>query len=125
MDITGIGEAATAAQKILGMIFPDKTAEENAKLAATLSLLNAQTAIDNTEAASSDPLQHWRGGMGWVCVAGYAWNFVAQPLINVFAAIAGHPLNLPALDITQLSVLTLGMLGLTAAHVTGQINGVK
>jgi hypothetical protein len=125
VDITGIGEAATAAQKILGMIFPDKTAEENAKLAATLSLLNAQTAIDNTEAASSDPLQHWRGGMGWVCVAGYAWNFVVQPLINVFAAIAGHPLNLPALDITQLSVLTLGMLGLTAAHVTGQINGVK
>ena len=90
MDITGIGEAATAAQKIIGMFFPDKTAEEQAKLSASLSLLTAQTDINKVEAASSDRLQHWRGGLGWVCSFSYAYNFVLQPLIVACAAIAKH-----------------------------------
>jgi len=125
VDVSGIGEVATAAQKILGMIFPDKTEVEISKLSAAVGLLNAQTTIDNTEAASTDPLQHWRGGLGWVCVAGYAYNFVIQPLTNMTATLFGHPLAMPPLDITQLSGLTLGMLGLGAMHVVGQINGVK
>ena len=123
MDLTGIGEAATAAQKIMGMFFPDKTAEEQQKLAATLALLNAQTDIDKAEAQSSDPLQHWRGGLGWVCTAGYAYQFVLQPLLVAATHIAGHPVQLPELDLGQLSTLTLGMLGLGTLHVAERIKG--
>lgn len=123
MDLTGIGEAATAAQKIIGMFFPDRTAEDQQKLAATLSLLNAQTDIDKAEAQSSDPLQHWRGGLGWVCTAGYAYQFVLQPLIVAVTHIAGHPVQLPELDLGQLSTLTLGMLGLGTLHVAERIKG--
>lgn len=123
MDLTGIGEAATAAQKIIGMFFPDRTAEDQQKLAATLSLLNAQTDIDKAEAQSSDPLQHWRGGLGWVCTAGYAYQFVLQPLIVAVAHIAGHLVQLPELDLGQLSTLTLGMLGLGTLHVAERIKG--
>lgn len=115
VDLSGLGEAATAAQKILGMFFPDKTAEENSKLAATLALLNSQTDIDKAEAQSSDPLQHWRGGLGWVCVLAYFNNFVLAP----WAASYGHPL--PLLDTTTLGELTLGMLGLGAMHVTEKL----
>ena len=123
MDLTGIGDAATAVQKIISMFFPDKTAEEQQKLAASLALLNAQTDIDKAEAQSSDPLQHWRGGLGWVCTAGYAYQFVLQPLIVAVTHIAGHPTQLPELDLGQLSTLTLGMLGLGTLHVAERIKG--
>ena len=123
MDITAVGAVADAAKGILGMIFPNKTEEEKAQLAAALALIQSQTDIDKAEAQSSDPLQHWRGGLGWVCVAGYAWNFVLQPLINAGATIAGHPVSLPGLDIGPLATLTLGMLGLGGLHVAERIKG--
>jgi hypothetical protein len=124
-DLTGLGEVATSAEKILGMIFPDKTQIETQKMAGALALITAQTAIDNTEAASTDPLQHWRGGLGWVCVAGYAYNFFLQPVFVDLTSLIGHPVPLHALDITQLVALTTGMLGLGTMHVVGQIKGVK
>ena len=123
MDITGIGEAATAAQKVIGMFFPDKTAEDQAKLAASMALITAQTDIDKAEASSSDPLQHWRGGLGWVCTFAYAWNFILQPLIIAGAAVVGQRLALPPLDIGPLATLTLGMLGLGGLHVAERIKG--
>ena len=121
----GIGQAATAVQKIVGMFFPDKTEEEKSKLSAIVGLLSAQTDIDKAEAQSSDPLQHWRGGLGWVCVAGYAYNFVIEPLAVAGAALVGHPVNLPPLDLGQLATLTLGMLGLGTLHVTERIKGAS
>jgi hypothetical protein len=125
MDLTGIGEAATAAKSIIGMFFPDKTEEEKMQLGAALAVLQQQTDIDKAEAQSSDPLQHWRGGLGWVCVMGYFWNFVAQPLVNAVAAACGHPLNLPPMDIGPLATLTLGMLGLGGLHVAERIKGAS
>lgn len=121
MDLTGIGEVAAAAKGILGMIFPDKTAEDQAKLAAALALITAQTDVDKAEAQSTDPLQHWRGGLGWVCVMGYAWNFVLQPITLAVCHIFNHPVVLPSLDIEPLITLTVGMLGLGGLHAYQQV----
>lgn len=123
MDLTGIGEAAQAAKGIIGMFFPDKTEEEKAQLSAALAVLQSQTDIDKAEAQSSDPLQHWRGGLGWVCAFAYGYNFVLQPLMVAFSALAGHPVQLPTLDIGPLATLTLGMLGLGGLHVAERVKG--
>jgi hypothetical protein len=123
MDLMGLGSVADAASKIIGTIFPDKTEIEKAQLAASLALIQAQTDVDKAEAQSSDPLQHWRGGLGWVCVMGYFWNFVALPLTLAGAKISGHPIELPPLDIGPLATLTLGMLGLGGLHVAERIKG--
>jgi hypothetical protein len=124
LDFSGVGAVATAAQKIVGMFFPDKTVEEQSKLSAALAMLTAQTDIDKTEAASSDPLQHWRGGLGWVCVAAYLYNFVLEPLMEGGAVIVtGHQLPFPILNIEPLATLTLGMLGLGALHVAERVKG--
>ncbi len=125
MDLTGIGAVATAAKGILGMIFPDKTEEEKAKLAAALAMVQAQTDIDKAEAQSTDPIQHWRGGAGWCCVFGMAYNFILQPLLRDVSTLLGHPIVLQALNIGPLMTLLGGMLGLGAMHVYGQVSGVK
>lgn len=123
LDLIGVGAVAESAEKILGMFFPDKTEIEVKKLAASLSLLNAQTDIDKAEAQSTDPLQHWRGGLGWVCVAAYGFNFVIQPLVVAVSHIVARPIELPMIDIEPLATLTLGMLGLGGLHVAERIKG--
>lgn len=131
-DVGGIGAVADAAKSILGMIFPDKTQEERDKIALAMVQINnlqaqvmGQLEIDKAEAQSSDPLQHWRGGLGWVCTAAYAYNFVIEPLIVMLTAVAGHPIALKALDIEPLAALTLGMLGLGGLHVAERVKGAS
>ncbi len=116
MDITGIGTAAEAAEKILGMFFPDKTTIEVQKMSAAFAMLQSQTDIDKAEAQSSDPLQHWRGGLGWVCTLAYLNNFILVPWATAFGA------HVPAIDIGPLAALTAGMLGLGGMHVYQQVN---
>jgi hypothetical protein len=116
-DAAGIGETVSSVKGILGMFFPDKTESEKNQLAAAFAIIKSQTDIDQAEAQSSDPLQHWRGGLGWVCVAGYAYNFVLQPLLHPWV-----PQLLP-LDIGPLATLTLGMLGLGGLHVAERVKG--
>ncbi|MFB9123283.1 hypothetical protein E2553_00295 [Paraburkholderia dipogonis] len=115
---------------VIDRIWPDPTQAAAAKLqllqlqqTGELAQITGQMQINQSEAQSTDPLQHWRGGMGWVCVSGYAWNFVLQPLTNAVAQIMGHPLNLPPMDLSELSTLTLGMLGLGGLHVAERIKG--
>lgn len=116
IDVAGVGAVATAAKGILGMIFPDKTEIETQKMAAAFALIQNQTTIDNTEAASTDPLQHWRGGLGWVCTLAYLNNFIIVPWATAFGA------HVPIIDFAPLAALTAGMLGLGGMHVYEQVN---
>lgn len=125
LDITGIGAAASAVEAIVDHFVPNKTEEQKAQMSAMVTAMQAQTAIDQAEAQSTDPLQHWRGGLGWVCSFAYAWNFVLQPLIIAISALVQHPVQLPPLDIGPLATLTMGMLGLGGLHVAERVKGVS
>lgn len=130
MALDPITAVSNVVGQVIDRVWPDPAQAAAAKLqllqlqqTGELAQITGQMAINQAEASSSDPLQHWRGGMGWVCVAGYAWNFVLEPLANAIATLLGHPLNLPPLDISELSTLTLGMLGLGGLHVAERIKG--
>jgi hypothetical protein len=123
MALDPVTGALDLASTIVNKIWPDKSAQEQQQLAAVLAMVQGQMAIDQAEATSTDPLQHWRGGLGWVCVMGYFWNFVGEPLTNAVSLAIGHPLTLPGLDIGPLATLTLGMLGLGGLHVAAQMKG--
>lgn len=132
MPIDPISAVSDVVGKVIDRVWPDPAQAAAAKLqllqlqqTGELAQITGQMAINQAEATSTDPLQHWRGGMGWVCVSGYAWNFVLRPLLIAGTAIAGHPVVLPEMDITQLSTITLGMLGLGVMHMTQQIKGVQ
>jgi hypothetical protein len=122
MALDPITAGLDLASTIVGKIWPDKSAQEQAQLSAVLSMITAQTDIDKAEASNPDPLEHWRGGLGWVCVLGYFWNFFGEPVTNAVAVAIGHPMNLPPMDLGQLSTLTLGMLGLGGMHAWQTVN---
>ena len=127
MDVTGIGEAATAVKDVLGMFFPDKTEEEKAKIAAVFQMAQIQAEADEAQtkvnaAAAAVQGFTFRDGAGWVCVAGFAVN-VLRPLIAWAFAIGGHPVNLPEMDTTQTLPMLLGLLGLGGMHTYQSVKG--
>lgn len=58
---------------------------------------------------------HFRDGAGWVCVAGFAL-VVLRPLVEWGAALAGHPLTLPAIDTSETTPMLVALLGLGGYH---------
>lgn len=103
---------------VIDRVWPDKSAEEKARLADELQRDLANLKVDEVEAAQPGP--HFRDGAGWVCVGALALNSTARPVIEWAAALMGHPTTLPALDISQLWTMLMALLGLSGMHVYQQ-----
>ncbi|MES2346300.1 MAG: hypothetical protein V4641_01895, partial [Pseudomonadota bacterium] len=58
------------------------------------------------------------------CGAAFAYKFVLAPAGAFAMAAAGHPINLPVLDFTEMSTILLGMLGLGGMRTVEKIKGV-
>lgn len=88
---------------------------ELAQLAADTDLAKGQLAI-NTEEAKSDSLfvAGWRPFIGWTCGVGFSMQFVVGPILTWGAALAGHPVEFPKLDLSEMMPMLFGMLGLGA-----------
>lgn len=123
MALDPITAGLDLASTIVGKIWPDKSALEQQQLAGALAAITAQTDINKAEAQSTDPMQHWRGGLGWVCVAGFAWNYVLCGAITTIATLMHNPVVLAKMDMSELSTLTMGMLGLGGLHVFERVKG--
>ena len=126
MDITGLGAVADLANTVINKIFPDKSAEEKAQLALTLTVIQGQFDTNKAEAASPSAfVAGWRPFVGWVCGAGFGIQFVIGPLAEWLSGIAGHPVKVPPMDLGTMMPLLLGMLGLGGMRTTEKINGVN
>lgn len=112
--------------KMLGMIpnpeerQKQKLAMEAALQAAALQAAQSQLDINKVEAASPSLfVAGWRPAVGWVCVCGLGWQFVALPLLSYLVSVAATIWHftippLPALDNSTLYPLLTSMLGLGA-----------
>ena len=133
MSLTGIGEIANLASNIANKFFPDKSQEEKDALALQIQQMTvasqeriAQMDVNKAEAANASTfVAGWRPFIGWVCGSAFAWTFILAPMVTYGAALAGHPLSLPALDLSQLSPVLMGMLGLGAMRTVEKVNGIK
>ncbi len=87
---------------------------EGQMLAAMTSLVQGQLEINKIEAQHTSVfVAGWRPGIGWICGAALAWNFILQPIGTWAAFIAGVELEgMPTLDTGELTTILLGMLGL-------------
>jgi len=133
MDLTGLGSIADLASGIIDKIWPDPTKAAEAK-AALLQAQQAgafkamdqdfQLALEQVKANAAEAAQpgfHFRDGAGWVCVIAFASNFILRPLVTWGSSLAGHPVDLPQLDVSQLTPMLLGLLGLGGMHMYEQV----
>ena len=124
-DITGLGAVADLATTVIGKIWPDKSEQEKQQLAAAVTLIQGQIAINQAEASNpSIFVSGWRPAIGWVCGMACAWNWVGLPVVKMGMAIYGHPLALSPADIGEMMPILLGMLGLGGLRTAEKINGV-
>lgn len=125
MDATGIGAVADLASTVISRLWPDKTEQERAQLAAALTIVQGQLDANKAEAASPSAFTSgWRPGVGWVCVAALACQYIARPLVQWGGIVSGHPLpDLPGID-DNLWQLMLGLLGLGGLRSYEKVKGV-
>lgn len=94
-------------------------------LAADVQSRQAQAEVNKVEAASSNMfVAGWRPGVGWTCGLGLFVQFVIRPFAIWGAALAGHNITFPELDMGTLITLLFGMLGLGSLRTYEKINGV-
>src|SRR4051794_35420203 len=91
---------------LLDRLIPDKSAAAAAKAqlaqletTGELQGILAQLDVNKQEAASQSVfVAGWRPFIGWVCGSGLATQFVIAPLVTWIAALIGHPIVFPSLD---------------------------
>lgn len=133
MSLTGIGEVATAIGGIVNKFLPDKSQEERDALTRELAqmqfdqaVIQSQTDTNKAEATNTSVfVAGWRPFVGWVCGSAFAWSFVVGPLVSYAARLLGATAQLPALDLSQLSPVLMGMLGLGAMRTVEKVSGIK
>jgi hypothetical protein len=133
MSIIGIGEIAQAVGGIVNKFLPDKSQEEKDALTRELAqlqfdqaVIQSQTDTNKAEASNNSVfVAGWRPFVGWVCGCAFAWAFVAGPLVSYAARLLGATVALPVLDLSQLSPVLMGMLGLGAMRTVEKVNGIK
>jgi hypothetical protein len=124
-DLTGLGSVADLAGTVISRIWPDKSEQEKQQLAAAVSLVQGQIAINQAEASNPSVfVSGWRPAIGWVCGMACAWNWIGLPIVKAGLAIYGHPLQLNPADISEMMPILLGMLGLGGLRTMEKVNGV-
>lgn len=113
---------------------PNKSKDQAAQLAAELqqaqieaNLAIEQIKVNAVEAANpSTFVSGARPFMMWVCGMAFAWMYVAAPILTWFVVLCGHsPPVLPLLDMSQLTSLLVGMLGLSGYRTYEKVKGVS
>lgn len=99
--------------KILDKFIPDAdTKQQIAHELATMSqkhiheIAKAQIEVNKEEARGNWFQSSWRPATAWVCVAGFAINFLISPLAAPFG------IDIPQADTSTMLPVLMGMLGL-------------
>ena len=110
-----------AVTDIVGRFLPENKEERakaerqiQAKLTEHLAKIDlAQLDINKQEAAHrSIFVAGWRPFIGWACGFALAWTYVVTPILHFILAQTGHLIDLPAMDMSQMMPVLMGMLGL-------------
>jgi hypothetical protein len=127
-----IPQLLPAVTDIVGRFLPEN-AEERAKAerAIKASLTEhlakvdlAQIEVNREEAKGNWFQSSWRPLTGWTCAAALAWTYLFQPMISFVLAQFGLLVDLPALDMSAMMPILLGMLGLGSLRSWERTKGV-
>jgi len=121
-----------AVTDIVGRFLPEDKEERakaeraiKAQLTAHLAQVDlAQIDVNKLEARGNWFQSSWRPLTGWTCAASLAWTYLLQPMASFVLAQTGHLVDLPALDMSQMMPILLGMLGLGGLRSWERTKGV-
>lgn len=92
---------------------------------AQLASQAQQTDTNKVEAASTSIfVSGWRPFVGWVCGAGFGYQFLFSPVLGYVSAIFHGPIP-PSIDVSALSTMLTGMLGFGAMRTYEKIKGIN
>lgn len=125
-DLTGLGSVADLANAVVARIWPDKTEQEKAQLAAAVTLVQGQLSVNQAEASNPSVfVAGWRPFIGWVCGAALVYHYIVRPMLPWLLAMFGKPVPpIPPLDMGDLITILLGMLGLGGLRTYEKKQGV-
>jgi hypothetical protein len=97
------------------------------KLTDSLAKIDlAQLDINKTEAAHRSLfVAGWRPFIGWSCGVALAYTYIVQPILTFGLAQSGYLVDLPAVDISQMMPVLMGMLGLGGLRSWEKVKGVS
>jgi len=126
LDVTGLGAVSDLVTTAINKIWPDKTEQEKAEIAAATQSVLGQLDINKEEAKSSSVfVAGWRPYIGWVCGTTLLYVGLIDPLGRFIAQVAYHYSGpFPAIDTTITLQVLLGMLGLGGMRTAEKFKGV-
>jgi hypothetical protein len=114
------------ASTIVSRIWPDKSQQEQQQLAAVLTMVQGQMAINQAEASNESTfVAGWRPFIGWACGMACVWNWMGLPIAKLGLTLAGHPITLSPADLSEMMPVLMGMLGLGGLHTFERVKGVS
>jgi len=126
MSLAAIDGIASLASNVLDRFFPNKTEQEKQEITMAMMVIQGQIETNKVEAANPNMfVAGWRPYIGWVCGTGFAIQFVVAPIAEWGAALAGHPVKFPELDMGTLLTLLGGMLGIGGLRTYEKTKGVN
>lgn len=139
MSLDPITAGMDLAGKLIDRFIPDPQAKlaaqsqlaqmaqtgELARLTAQTDVIKAQLDVNATEAESSSLfIAGGRPFLIWVCGAAFASQYVVAPFVTWIAALTGHAIAYPQLDMNTMMPVLLGVLGLGGFRTYEKVKGV-
>lgn len=126
MSLFGTAEVVGLARDVVNKIWPDKTEQEKAELAAALSIVQGQIDINKNEANNSNVfVSGWRPFIGWICGSALAYTYIGYPILMWAQAFWFPTITPPVLGLdNMLYELLFGMLGLAGLRSFEKVKGV-
>lgn len=129
MSFLSIFDAVTPIiNKVLDFIpDPQQKLQAQQAIMQELSQLDSQQAAINQQEASSNSLfvAGWRPFIGWACGIAFAYHYVVEPLLMLGITCYRSVCTQPSFDMSTLSTVLMGMLGLGGLRTIEKLQGVK
>tara|TARA_Y100000593_G_scaffold52810_1_gene99042 strand:+ start:591 stop:962 length:372 start_codon:yes stop_codon:yes gene_type:complete len=91
----------------------DFTLDKQEKAELMQEINKAQLEVNKVEAGhTSKFVSGWRPFTGWMCSIALGYHYILQPLLTFILYSFGNEVTLPEFDMTTLTTVLLGMLGL-------------
>ena len=91
----------------------DFTLDKQEKAELIVEINKAQLEVNKVEAGhTSKFVSGWRPFTGWICATAMGYHFILQPVLTFLLYTFGNEVTLPTFDMTTLTTVLLGMLGL-------------